>query len=152
MGITKRIDLSWAEQMRFEVQTESGHSLTLDAREDVGGQNRGPRPSEVVLAGLAGCTSMDVISILRKMRLPVEQFTVTAVGEEREEHPKSFHTIVVSYTVAGELPEAKLVRAIKLSRDRYCVVAHLVGGRAEIKYRYRLNGGEWVEVDPEPAE
>lgn len=142
----KRSTVKWAGKMRFEAETDTGHRIVMDASEAVGGENLGPRPTDAVLAGLAGCTSIDVVSILGKMRLPLEGLEVGVEAEARDTYPKSFHTITLNYSFTGDLPAAKVERAIQLSRDTYCSVAHLLSGRAKLIYRYRINGGEFKEV------
>ena len=151
--MSKRTTVTWVDGMEFRAETGSGHAITLDAREEVGGQNHGPRPAEMVLVALGGCTGMDIISILRKMRQSVTGFEMQVSGEERTEHPKSFEMIEVKYRVWGEgvAPE-KVERAIRLSRDRYCVVANLIASRAKLHYTYQINDGSWAEVNPEPVE
>lgn len=149
--MSKTTMVRWAGAMAFEAATESGHTVTLDSRPELGGQNRGPRPSELVLAGLGGCTAIDVVSILSKMRQQLTRFEVQVTGHERPEHPQSFEVIDVRYHLWGDLERDRVDRAIRLSRDRYCVVAHLVGGRARLNYWFRINEGEWEELSPEEA-
>jgi putative redox protein len=107
--------------MQFVVETPSGHSLTIDAMPDVGGRDSGPRPMELLAAGLAGCTAMDVISLLRKMQQRVTALKVRVNGEQAAEHPHKFTSIHVEYTVIGcGLAAEKVARAIQLSETRYC--------------------------------
>ena len=118
--------------MAFEAEV-NGFKITIDADEAVGGENRGPRPKALTLVSLAGCTSMDVISILRKMRVEPEYFNVEVEGELTEEHPKYYHKIHVKYIFRGkDLPEAKIKKAVSLSEDRYCGVSELLRKGAEI--------------------
>jgi putative redox protein len=107
--------------MQFVVETGSGHSFTIDSVPEVGGRNTGPRPFELLAAGLAGCTGMDVISILRTMRQKVTGLTVHVTSERAEEHPKKFLSIHIEYTVIGyDLAEDRVARAIELSETKYC--------------------------------
>lgn len=107
--------------MQFVVETGSGHSFTIDSVPDVGGHDTGPRPFELVAAGLAGCTGMDVISILRKMQQKVTGLKVEVNGEQAAEHPKKFTKIHVKYIVTGyNLVEDRVARAIGLSETKYC--------------------------------
>ena len=143
----KKAILQWKGKMQFSATTGSGHQVTLDAREEVGGENRGPRPTELVLVALGGCTSMDIVSILRKMRVDFNRVDVQVTGEEATEHPKSYTSVNVLYQVDGEgVSPEKLERAIVLSRDRYCVVANLINARAVISYAYQINGGPMVTL------
>jgi len=107
--------------MQFVVETGSGHSFILDSVPDVGGRDTGPRPFELLAAGVAGCTAMDVISILRKMQQKVTDFKVHVSGEQATEHPKKFVTIHIEYTLVGyDLAEDRVARAIELSETKYC--------------------------------
>lgn len=149
--MSKTTRVRWTGGMAFEAATESGHTVALDSRPELGGQNRGPRPSELVLAGLGGCTGIDVVSILGKMRQKLTRLEVEVTGQERSDYPQSFEVINVRYRLWGDLDRNRVDRAIRLSRDRYCVVAHLVGGRARLVYSFRINEGEWQELSPEEA-
>ena len=107
--------------MQFVVGTGSGHSFTIDSVPEVGGNETGPRPFELVAAGTAGCTAMDVISILRKMQQKVTSLKVEVRGEQPDEHPKKFLKIHIEYTVTGYgLSEDRVARAIELSQTKYC--------------------------------
>ena len=109
------------KDMQFLAETESGHTVTLDAKPEVGGHDTGPRPVELLIVGTAGCTAMDVISILRKMRQDVTGLQVRVVGERAEEHPKKITAIHIAYTVTGRgLDEQKVQQAINLSETKYC--------------------------------
>ena len=119
----EEIKVDWLENMAFKAEV-NGHEIMLDAVEAVGGENRGPRPKPLMMVALAGCTGMDVISILRKMRVEVEGFTVRVVGDLTEEHPKHFEKMHVIYEFKGkDLPMDKLEKAINLSEERYCGVS-----------------------------
>lgn len=105
--------------MRFEGQAGSGHCVTLDAAEHGGGQNTGFRPMELLLVGLAGCTGMDVLSMLRKMRQQVTAYEVQVTGIRAEDHPMVFREITVEHIITGHAlqPEA-VARALQLSESR----------------------------------
>jgi len=107
--------------MQFLAETGSGHSFNIDARPEVGGRDTGCRPMELLMAGLAGCTAMDVISILRKMQQKVTGLKVHVNGERAAEHPKRLLSIHIEYTITGHgLPEDRVARAIELSETKYC--------------------------------
>lgn len=119
----EKVKVKWLENMAFSAEV-SGHEIIIDATEKVGGQDRGPRPKPLMLAALAGCTGMDVVSILKKMRVEVDDFNVSVEGELTEEHPKHFIHMHVIYEFTGkELPMEKLKKAVSLSEERYCGVS-----------------------------
>lgn len=113
----------WKGKMAFEAEV-NGHKFMIDAVEAVGGEDQGPRPKPLMLTALAGCTGMDVISILKKMRVELTDFKVTVDGELTEEHPKHFNKMVVKYEFWGkDLPKEKIEKAVSLSEERYCGVS-----------------------------
>lgn len=121
-----KVDVTWSGDMAFDAEV-NGFKLKLDAEEHVGGQNQGPRPKPLTLVSLGGCTGMDVISILKKMRVNPDYFNVEVEGELTEEHPKYYHKIMITYTFKGEdLDLAKLEKAVSLSQERYCGVSEML--------------------------
>ncbi|MBN2669236.1 MAG: OsmC family protein [Bacteroidales bacterium] len=115
--------VSWKGNMAFEA-SQSGHQFMIDAEPHVGGEDLGPRPKAYMLTALAGCTAMDVVSILKKMRVELSDFKVTVDGELTDEHPKHFVKMIVKYEFWGkELPMDKIQKAINLSEERYCGVS-----------------------------
>ncbi len=122
MSRKETVNSKWLGKMVFESEI-NGHKIMLDAAPEVGGENRGPRPKPLMLAALGGCTAMDVISILTKMRVEVEEFNVSVEGELTEEHPKHFYKMHVIYEFKGKsLPMDKLKKAVDLSQEKYCGV------------------------------
>ena len=117
------INVSWLEKMSFETEV-NGHKIILDAVDAVGGENKGPRPKPFMLVALAGCTAMDVVSILKKMRVELDNFNVKVDGDLTDEHPKQFHKMHVTYEFWGKnLPKDKIEKAVNLSEERYCGVS-----------------------------
>lgn len=117
------VTTKWLSNMAFEADI-NGHKIVIDAEPNVGGENRGPRPKPFMLASLGGCTAMDVISILTKMRVEVAGLNVIVEGDLTEEYPKHFHRMHVIYEFTGkDLPMDKLKRAVELSEERYCGVS-----------------------------
>lgn len=117
------INLSWLDNMAFESELE-GHKITLDAAPEVGGENKGFRPKPLLLIGLAGCTGMDVVSILKKMRVELVSFNVKVEANLTEEHPKQYDEMKIIYEFKGkDLPIDKLEKAVKLSEEQYCGVS-----------------------------
>ena len=124
--MAEKVNVTWVDEMAFEAKV-NGFSIMLDAEERVGGKDRGPRPKPLTLVSLAGCTGMDVISILTKMRVKPDFFDVEVEGELTDEHPKYFHTIRIKYIFKGkDLPMDKLKKAVNLSQDRYCGVSEML--------------------------
>lgn len=134
----EEVKVSWLENMAFEA-TVNGHKIILDAADAVGGENRGPRPKPFMLTALAGCTGMDVISILKKMRVEVKDFNVTVEGDLTEEHPKQFSKMNVIYEFTGtDLPLEKLQKAVSLSEERYCGVSAMYRKVIELTSEIRI--------------
>jgi putative redox protein len=130
--MNNQVNVSWKGNMAFEAEV-NGFRLPLDADESVGGTNTGPRPKPLTLASLGGCTGMDVVSILKKMRVEPEFFNVSITGELTEDHPKYYHKIHLRYEFKGNgLDTEKLEKAVSLSQERYCGVSELLKKGAEI--------------------
>lgn len=116
--------LNWDGKMGFLAIGDSGHSLKVDVNIDNGGQDSGPRPMELILHGLGGCSGADVVAILKKMQQEIKTLTIEITGERAEEHPKKFTKIHLVYRVSGNnIDPEKVKRAIELSLTKYCPVA-----------------------------
>jgi putative redox protein len=130
-----QIQLKWTGDMSFETEV-NGHKMTLDAAEKVGGKNRGPRPKPLLLVALAGCTSMDVISLLNKMRVEYDDFFMDIDGDVSEDHPKYYTHLRLVYNIKGDsIDQKKVEKAIKLSQEKYCGVNFMLGKAADISYQ-----------------
>ena len=136
--------IKWTGNMAFSGVTPSGHEIIMDAAAEVGGQNTGARPTELLLHAVAGCTGIDIISILKKMRLNPSSFHMEVKGNRADEHPKRFTDIHIHYAFEGDLPEDKVIRAIQLSKDKYCSVSHSLN--ATITVSYSINDMESKEL------
>ena len=124
--------------MSFESEV-NGHKIVIDAKEESGGEDKGPRPKPLMLAALGGCTSMDVISILKKMRVELTSLNVIVEGELSEEHPKRFTKMHVIYEVEGDnIPMDKIQKAVKLSEEKYCGVSVVYRQAMEITSEIRI--------------
>ena len=132
--------VTWQGKMAFVGEDESGNSIKMDAPAVVGGEDDGFRPKQLLLEALAGCTSMDVISILKKMKISPESFRVEISASESAEHPKVFTDFHIKYIVRGEVPEAKLNKAINLSQERYCGVTAMFRSFAPITHEVIFEG------------
>lgn len=128
------------EGMAFEAHLD-GFQFTIDADPKVGGQGLGPKPKGLTLTSLLGCTAMDVISILRKMRQEVTGFEVSAHADLAAEHPKKFEVVTVRYHVEGtDLDPERVSRAVELSETRYCGVSATLAPSVELRSEIYING------------
>lgn len=120
--------------MSFQA-TVNNHPVIMDADESVGGENGGPRPKALLLAGLAGCTGMDVVSILKKMQVTFDDLKISVEADLSEEHPKVFEKIHIIYHFTGtDLVLSKLEKAVSLSQDKYCGVSAMFSKVASLTY------------------
>lgn len=133
-----KIECTWKEDMSFESEVD-GHKIVIDAAPEVGGKERGPRPKPLTLLSLAGCTGMDVISILNKMRVNVDYFNVVVEADLTEEHPKHYDKFHLVYEFKGkDLPMDKLEKAVKLSQDKYCGVTAMLSKGASFSHEIKI--------------
>ena len=115
------MSVKWKGGLEFESELPSGHSVTVDAKKESGGNDNGPRPTELILNGLAGCTGVDVALILGRMKQELVDLEIEVKSERAEEHPKRFTDIHLIYKIKGkDLDEKKVERAIELSEEKYC--------------------------------
>ncbi len=133
--MTKEIQMRWLEDLAFESELD-GHSLVLDADANVGGKDRGPRPKDLLLVSLAGCTAMDVISVLKKMREPVSWFNVKVDSKLTDEHPKKFTSFKVIYQFkkSDGLAPQNVQKAVELSQNKYCGVSATLRDAHEVTW------------------
>jgi len=128
------IKCTHVSEMNFEAEV-NGFKISLDADPSTGGQNKGPRPKPLILVALAGCTAMDVISILNKMKYPPEYFNVNVEADLTEEHPKTYNNIKIIYEFKYQEPdEEKVKKAIELSLNKYCGVNALLSKATNTSY------------------
>ena len=149
MGTKARVKL--IEGMTFAADCGSGHGVIIDAAPDIGGRNLGPRPMEMLLMGLGGCTSIDVLLILRRAREQVTDCVVELEAERAPSDPKVFTSIHLRYVVTGrQLDRNKVERAIKLSEEKYCSATAMFAATAKITHSLDLvdESGAAVGVSP----
>jgi len=128
------IKTRWLNDLSFEADVD-GHKLYMDTSAEHGGKNVGPRPKPLMMVALAGCTGMDVVAILKKMREEVEEFSVEVEGDVTEDHPKRFAAMKVIYRIKGNNISRKNVeKAVDLSRTRYCGVSANYSKAFDISY------------------
>ncbi|MFC2114304.1 OsmC family protein [Bacteroidota bacterium] len=132
------ISMKWNEEMSFSTDID-GHKLIVDASPEVGGQDKGMRPKPLMLAALAGCTGMDVVSIMRKMKVEFSSFQIHVDANMTDQHPKVYDTFHIIYEVKGkDLSLAKIEKAVLLSQENYCGVSAMYKHFAGLTYEIRL--------------
>ena len=135
--------VTWQKKMSFVGTGKFGLTVPIDTSIENGGDSSGFSPMELLLVGLAGCTAMDVISILEKKRQKVSRFEVRVNGERASEHPKVFTNIVVEYIVGGEsIDRAAVDRAVELSETKYCSAMAIISKTAKIERKIVIEGAE----------
>jgi putative redox protein len=131
--------VTWTEDLSFDVELE-GHHFMVDADPQFGGKHRGPKPKGLLLSALAGCTGMDVASLLKKMKMPFDSFSMEVEGDLAEEHPKCYTDIVIRYIFHGDkLDRDKIEKSVKLSVDKYCAVHYMLSQAAKLRHEIVLN-------------
>ncbi|MGZ4135509.1 MAG: OsmC family protein [Tumebacillaceae bacterium] len=133
------VEINWQGKRKFDAVGNSGHHATMDVKKEAGGDGSAPSPMEMVLMGLGGCSAYDVVTILEKMRLNIEEFKMELNGTRAEEMPQRYTDIHIHYILKGaELTPDKVERAIVLSRDKYCSATASLN--AEFRMTFELNG------------
>ncbi|MBF0344292.1 MAG: OsmC family protein [Nitrospirae bacterium] len=131
--------LTWVDAMRFVGEASSGHAIVLDADHEVGGEDTGMRPSELLLIALGGCSAMDIISILKKKKQDVKHFEINVRGDKATTHPKRFNNIVIEYVVKGKDIDIEAVkRAVEISMTKYCSVKATIENGVPIEHTYKI--------------
>lgn len=138
-----QVDVKWQGKLQFAGTGETGHTVQMDAGPEAGGEGNGAKPTELVLMALAGCSGIDIINILTKMREKVTAFTISVDGDRRDEPPQRFTALRVTYSVQGEVKPASVERAIRLSLDKYCSVANSIN--AALTFAFEVNGTRYPE-------
>jgi putative redox protein len=130
--------LNWKGRMAFEGAGDSGFTQRMDT-DAAGGENSAARPMEFIVLGLAGCTAMDVISIMQKKKQPVANFQVQVHAQRADEHPKVITSAVIEYLVTGrDVDESSLLRAIELSAEKYCPAQAMLGKAFPMRLVYKI--------------
>ncbi len=128
------VNTEWKGDMKFDSEV-NGHHVIIDALPESGGFDTGPRPKALMLTALAGCTGMDVVSILKKMRVELKSFNVEVIADSTEEHPKHFTHMHIIYRFTGnDLHMDKLEKAVKLSQEQYCGVSFMFRKAMEVTH------------------
>ena len=127
------------DAMHMEAVNDTGNVVSMDGSPDIGGVNAGARPMQLLLMGLGGCSSIDVLSILNKQKQQVDQYNVVVTATKVDDIPSIFEEIHIQFNVSGEVTEDKLERAINLSVEKYCSVVKILEQSAKITTSYILN-------------
>jgi putative redox protein len=134
------LNLKWDSGMSFSTDLD-GHNIVIDAAAEFGGTNKGPRPKAMLLTALAGCSAMDVVSLLDKMRVDYKTFNVRVVADLLDEHPKKYTDIKLIYELTGSnIVREKVDKAIKLSEEKYCGVWATLKDSVKITYEIDIKG------------
>lgn len=134
------IDLAWLDEMTFEADV-AGYKIRLDSDPEHGGRNMGPKPKPLMMVALAGCTGMDVVSLMRKMRVDFESLNIRVEGDMAEEHPKKFDKMKIIYEVKGaSVDRAKVEKAVALSQEKYCGVSANFRDAMDLSHEIVISG------------
>lgn len=132
------IEANWNGNMSFK-SVINGHELIVDATDASGGEDRGPRPKPLMMLALAGCTGMDVVSILKKMRVEFNDFNVKVDSDMTEEHPKVYSSMHITYEITGKnIDLSKVEKAVALSQENYCGVSAMYKKAMKISHEIKV--------------
>ena len=135
------ISVNWVDGMLMVGKSHSGHSITMDGPPEIGGENLGVRPMEMLLLGVAGCTMIDVVTTLKKMRQDLTNCETKLSAERADDHPKVFTDIHIQFIVKGkDLDPKKVEKAITLSAEKYCSASIMLGKTASITHDFEIVG------------
>ena len=136
------LTVTWEQDVCFKAESESQHSLLMDGPEDLGGKDLGMRPMEILLSGMGGCTSFDVVTILKKSRQDVTACQAVISSKRTETIPKVFTDIHIHFKVTGkDLDEKKVARAIELSATKYCSASIMLSKSVNITHGFEIIAG-----------
>ncbi len=131
--------VKWVNNIQFVGESGTGHAIVMDGDREVGGNNTGMRPMELLLVGLGGCSGMDVASILQKKKQRVTDLEININGQKADSYPKKFTEIEIQFIVSGkDISEEAVKRAVELSMEKYCSVKATLTGTAKINYSYKI--------------
>lgn len=134
-----KVRVKWIEDVAFMGESETGHAVVLDGAPENGGRNIGMRPMEMLLIGMGGCTSFDVMTILKKSRQPVVDCVADITAERKDEIPKVFTKIHVHFVITGnDLNEKQVARAVELSAEKYCSASIMLSKSVAITHDFEI--------------
>ena len=135
-----KVTTTWKNKMLLESDNPLGKNLLMESGPDSGGSNQGLSPKALMLSSLGGCTGLDVLSLLKKIRVEIEDFKVIVNGELTEEHPKYYDKVSIDYYFTGtDLNEEKIKKVVSLSEERYCGVIKMFRAFAEVTIAIHIN-------------
>lgn len=135
------IQTRWKQNLAFESEID-GHLIVTDAPVSVGGDDLGASPKKMMMASLSGCTGVDVVSILKKMRVEIDDLVITVDSELTEDMPSMYSSMHITYLFKGKnLDESKLTRAVELSQEKYCGVSMMYGKIMDISWEIKVEDG-----------
>lgn len=133
------VSLHWDGELRFIAENGNGAKLTIEPGPAYGGSGKYPTPMEMLVMALGACTGMDIVSILKKMRVDLKSFRIEIVPTRRQEHPKYYEEIKMAYVLSGDgLTEDKVRKAAELSNEKYCSVGIMLRDKAKITYDLKI--------------
>ncbi len=131
--------MKWAGGLKFEGVSAFGHKIVTDGGKKVGGEEAGYKPTELLLFSIAGCTGIDIVRVLEKMRQKVDSIDIEMTAHHADDYPKPIHTIEIRYVLKGDnLDAAKVEQAIKLSEEKYCMVSQTVEHQGTVKTSFEI--------------
>ncbi len=137
-----KAEINWTHNVRFDAVSETGHHIVMDGSPALGGNNKGARPMELLLIGMGGCTGFDVVSILKKARVELQELKIELEAERAEDVPAVFTKIHVHFVLKGTgLRESLVQRAIELSAEKYCSASIMLGQTARITHSFEIVTG-----------
>ena len=137
----KTARVKWVENFKFIADAPSGHSLMIDGPAEIGADDTAVRPGELTLVALCGCTAIDVVSMLKKMRVEYDSFEVVVDAEPADDYPKVWTKLHLKYIFKGEnIDQAKVKKAIELSKEKYCAVSAMLKKTAEMSWELVVEG------------
>lgn len=140
--MSTKVVTKWTGDMVFDAEV-NGHHILMDTDEQWGGQDKGARPKPLLLAALAGCSGLDIVSVLSKMQVKDYDFEIVSEAESTSEHPVTYHTIIVKFMFSGnDLPQDKIVKAVTLSTEKYCGVNAMLKKAANVIAKVYINNIE----------
>ena len=132
------INVKWTDGMSFEADV-AGHRIAIDSDSEFGGQNKGPKPKPLLMVALAGCTGMDLVSLMNKMRVEYDSLNIIVEGDLTEDHPKHFTKLKVIYEISGKKVDLnKVEKAVTMSKEKYCGVSYSLKQAMEMEYEIKI--------------